>query len=128
MPLSIAIVLYFTQPISAAVVNFVLGGEKLGRIEVLSIFSAMIGVIILTTPSTIFPWIDHEKQSSVKDQKDYPYYYAGVFFTLMGSLSSGFAYFTMRKIGTKLSSTITTFYFGLSSSVFSFIVFSIAPG
>jgi hypothetical protein len=34
----------------------------------------------------------------------------------------------MRKIGTRLNSTITTFYFGVFSSVFSFIVFAIAPG
>lgn len=61
MPLSIAIVLYFTQPISAAVVNFILGGEKLGRHEILSIFSAMLGVVILTTPSTLIPGIKHEE-------------------------------------------------------------------
>ena len=128
MPLSIATVLFFTQPISAAVVSFILAGEKLGILEIVSIFSAMLGVIILTTPSTIIPWIDREKQSSVRDQKEYPYYYAGVFFSLLGSLSSGFAYFVLRKIGTRLSTTITTFYFGLFSSISSFIFFSIAPG
>jgi drug/metabolite transporter (DMT)-like permease len=128
MPLSIAIVLYFTQPISAAVVNFLLAKESLSKIEIMSIISAMIGVIILTSPSTLIPNLNHEEQSSVKDKKEYPYYYAGVFFTLMGSLFSGFAYFTMRKIGTRLRSTTTTFYFGIFSSIFSFIVFAIAPG
>jgi drug/metabolite transporter (DMT)-like permease len=48
--------------------------------------------------------------------------------TLLGSLSSGFAYLTMRKLGTHLDSTVTTFYFGLFSAIASFMVFSFAPG
>ena len=58
MPLSIAMVLYFTQPISAAVVNFILNGEKLAPLEIISIFSAMLGVIILTIPQMIIPGLD----------------------------------------------------------------------
>jgi drug/metabolite transporter (DMT)-like permease len=55
MPLSIALVLYFTQPISAAVVNFFLNKERLSPLEIISIFSAMIGVVILTCPWLLIP-------------------------------------------------------------------------
>ena len=34
---------------------------------------------------------------------------------LGGSFASGFAYFTMRKLGTQISPVVTTFYFGLFS-------------
>lgn len=50
LPLSISMVLYFTQPISAAVLNYILNKEKLNSLEILSIFSAMLGVIVLTVP------------------------------------------------------------------------------
>lgn len=50
LPLSIAVVLYFTQPISASVVNFIFNKETLSKLEIMSIFSAMLGVIILTSP------------------------------------------------------------------------------
>jgi drug/metabolite transporter (DMT)-like permease len=55
MPLSIAMVIFFTQPISAALVNYSLGRERLSILDIVSIFSAMIGVIILTTPSLLIP-------------------------------------------------------------------------
>lgn len=45
----------------------------------------------------------------------------------MGSVFSGFAYFTMRKINTQVNSTVTTFYFGLFSCIMSFSFFAIAP-
>jgi drug/metabolite transporter (DMT)-like permease len=61
MPLSIAMVLYFTQPISAALVNFFLSRESLSKIEILSIISAMFGVIVLTSPSTLIPNLDHSQ-------------------------------------------------------------------
>lgn len=45
----------------------------------------------------------------------------------MGSLASGFAYLTMRKLGENVNSAITTFYFGIFSGITSFITFAIAP-
>ncbi len=51
-------VLYFTQPISAAIINFIFGGEKLAPLEIASIFSAMFGVVILTYPSILIPGIE----------------------------------------------------------------------
>ncbi len=46
----------------------------------------------------------------------------------MGSLFSGFAYYSMRKIGTSVNATITTFFFGVFSAIGSFIMFAVAPG
>ena len=51
MPLSLAIVLYFTQPISAIIIAGVFNGEKLNNMQVVSVGAAMLGVIMLTNPS-----------------------------------------------------------------------------
>jgi drug/metabolite transporter (DMT)-like permease len=55
LPLSLAITIYYTQPIIVAIVCYLVLGEKLGKLEILSIFSAMFGVILLTYPELIFP-------------------------------------------------------------------------
>jgi drug/metabolite transporter (DMT)-like permease len=48
LPLSLAITIYYTQPILVALLCYCFLGEKLTRLEVLSIFSAMFGVVLLT--------------------------------------------------------------------------------
>jgi len=50
MPLSLAIVLYFTQPISAIVIARFFNGEKLNNMQVVSVGAAMVGVVMLTNP------------------------------------------------------------------------------
>ena len=95
LPLSTAIVLYFTQPLSASVVNFIFNKEKLSVLEVMSIISAMFGVIVLTSPEML--WLPHSNNN--QDNSKYTHYYIGVSCALLGSISSGFAYLTMRKIG-----------------------------
>jgi drug/metabolite transporter (DMT)-like permease len=47
--------LYFTQPVSASVLNFLFNGEKLNILQIISIFSALIGVILIAHPSAIVP-------------------------------------------------------------------------
>ena len=48
LPFSLAITLYFTQPVSASIVTFLFNREKLNLIQVISIFSALIGVILIS--------------------------------------------------------------------------------
>ena len=48
MPLSLAVVLYYTQPISASVINLIFNNEPLSVLQVISILSAMLGVVMLT--------------------------------------------------------------------------------
>ena len=55
MPLSIAIVLYYTQPISASIMNYFFNNEKLSILQIISILSAMLGVIFLSYPQLIVP-------------------------------------------------------------------------
>lgn len=55
MPLSLAVVLYYTQPISASVINCLFNGEKLGALQIISIFSSMVGVVFLTCPEVLIP-------------------------------------------------------------------------
>ena len=50
MPFGIAIVLIFTQPIFVAILTNIFNNEVLNKFEYLSIFFAMLGVIMLTNP------------------------------------------------------------------------------
>ena len=57
LPLSQTVTIYYVQPIFVALGCFVFLGERLSRLEMVSVFSAMFGVIMLTQPSLIFPWM-----------------------------------------------------------------------
>ena len=48
MPLSLAVVLYYTQPISASLLNLIFNNEPLSVLQIVSILSAMLGVVMLT--------------------------------------------------------------------------------
>ena len=50
MPLSLAVVLYYTQPISASVVNYLFNSEPLSALQIASILSSLVGVIFLSYP------------------------------------------------------------------------------
>lgn len=55
LPMSLAVTVYYTQPIIVAIICFLILGERLGKLEILSIFSAMFGVVLLTRPELILP-------------------------------------------------------------------------
>lgn len=55
LSLSMAVSLYFTSPILTAIICYLVLGEKLAKLEIVGIFSAMFGVILLTQPDMIFP-------------------------------------------------------------------------
>ena len=100
LPFSLAIVLNSTQPVAAAAINYAFGGEKLNKLEILSIIFGMLGVIIMTSQTTILFWIE---DSRVFNIVDYPNFNLGVIAALISSISSGFAYLTMRKMGVRIN-------------------------
>ncbi len=53
MPLPIATVIFFTQPIMAPFIAFAVNKETIAKIDVISIFSAMFGVVILIKPELL---------------------------------------------------------------------------
>jgi len=55
MPISLAIVLYFTNPIMASVFSYLFIGEKLGIFDIVGIGVSMIGVVIISKPELIIP-------------------------------------------------------------------------
>lgn len=48
LSLSMAVSLYYTSPILTAIICYFVLGEKLAKLEIVGIFSAMFGVILLT--------------------------------------------------------------------------------
>ena len=77
----------------------------------------MLGVIFLSYPQLIVPSLRDEENNQAFEERTekYPHYTLGVILTLGGSICSGMAYLTMRKLGTNVSSVVTTLYFGVFS-------------
>lgn len=78
----------------------------------MSILFATLGVVILTNPTLIFPWLT-ESQARSYDLNEYPEFYTGVIIALSGSIASGFAYLSMRRLGTTVHALANPYYFGL---------------
>ena len=53
MPISLAIVLYFTQPVFASVFGFIFNGEKLNKFDIFGVIFSLMGVIIVSKPEII---------------------------------------------------------------------------
>ncbi len=65
--------------------------------QYVSVGVAILGVVILTSPASIF-WSIHQSNSL----QNYPYYKFGVIIALAGSISSALAHLIMRKIKTNI--------------------------
>lgn len=89
--MSLAVSIYFTSPIITAILCYFTLDEKLNKLEVLSIFSAMLGVIILT---------GNCNDLSLSKLNTSYFTHLGVIFALVGSLSNAFVFKTCRVIGT----------------------------
>lgn len=74
----------------------------------------MLGVVIMTNPTVIFFWIDDSRGFN---KADFPHFNLGVLAALTGSISSGFAYLSMRRMGKKIDSQINPLYFGMFSII-----------
>ena len=126
LPLSLAVLLYFTQPVSASIINWIFNNESLSALQIVSLASAMLGVVILTNPTIVFPFLSDEEAHSYK-LEDYEHFNLGVFVALFGSVCSGFAYLSMRKTGNSVHPLVSPMYFGAFSVVANFIL-SVATG
>ena len=82
----------------------------------------MLGVVFLACPGLIIPSMREDDPVLSRRAELYPQFGLGVAFALCGSLCSGFAYLTMRKLGTEVSSVTTTFYFGVFSVPFYLLI------
>jgi drug/metabolite transporter (DMT)-like permease len=117
LPLSMAVSLYFTSPILTAIVCYFALGEKLARLEIIGIFSAMFGVILMTSPEFLYepeiktyPRLKHYDENTEK--YDYTF---GFMWAMIGSLTNAFVFLVCRKIGKEVHQSIHPFYFALAS-------------
>lgn len=81
----------------------------MSRFQWVAIFLAMFGVIIMTDPSLVFPWLELEKTF---EDSNFPNFGLGVFFALTHSFASGAAYLYMRRLKSDVTPTVSLFYFG----------------
>ncbi len=83
-----------------AILCFLLLGERLGKLEVISVFSALFGVILLFQPSLIFPSLKDENQieDEIKKESSARFYF-GMMLSFTGALANSGVYVICRKIG-----------------------------
>eukprot|EP00347_Sterkiella_histriomuscorum_P011479 403372297 len=131
LPLSQTITIYYVQPIFVAIACFVFLGERLAKLEVVSVFSAMFGVILLTQPQLIFPFLVEDTQtnnSTVDDSleegvaKNLSDYFFGVSLALFGAMSGACVYVVCRVIGKDLHVSVHSFYFAMMTGIGGFIL------
>jgi len=84
----------------------------------------MLGVVFLSCPGLLVPSLRENDPVLMRRAELYPDFGLGVTVALCGSVASGFAYFTMRKLGTQVNPVTTTFYFGVFSVPFYLLVSS----
>jgi drug/metabolite transporter (DMT)-like permease len=73
MPVSTASCIYFTLPIWAAILAFVFLNEKINKYDVLQIFSAFLGIMIINNPFSSNEISEKEvsKKNDYQDSKIY---------------------------------------------------------
>ena len=122
MPISLAIVLYFTQPVFASLFGFLFNGEKLNKFDLAGVIFSLIGVVIVSKPGLILSHFGLETDVSEEDKEAYPYFAMGVCSAISGAMSSAGAYVFMRRIGTRVHTCLKPMYFGIFSSILCIII------
>ena len=70
IPLSLASSIFYAAPIVTSILSYFLLGEKLSKLEVISIFSSLFGVILLSNPELVFPSLKKEAEESTDEAED----------------------------------------------------------
>lgn len=102
LPLADATVIQYTNPVWAGLLAVPFLGERLRRREVLSVLVSMAGVALVMQPSFLF---GHGVGLDP----------VTVVIGLVGAMSSGVAYVTVRKLGATEHPAVIVFYFSLVS-------------
>lgn len=103
LPLADATVIQYTNPVWAGLLAVPFLGERLRRREVVSVLVSMAGVALVMRPSFLFGHgVGLEPMT--------------VLIGLLGAMSSGVAYVTVRKLGATEHPAVIVFYFSLVSA------------
>jgi len=109
LQMSLTVSLYFTSPIFTAILCYFILGEKLGKFDVISIFSAMIGVLLITFPSIFFEPKQHLSLLQTTN------FHLGVAFAILGSISNALVFLVCRVIGNEVHQSLHPFYFAVTT-------------
>ena len=119
MPVSIAVSIMMTTTFVTSIIAWLWVGEKLSMKEIIFITGGFMGVLMLVNPSWFRLDVHLTTQIEIKDEKEYPHEIFGFMSAIAFSIFSALKLITMRDIGNVIHSSVTTFYFGVFSSVIS---------
>ncbi|KAI3643991.1 hypothetical protein MP228_010155 [Amoeboaphelidium protococcarum] len=120
LPLADATTLFFTGPPMTALLAHLWLGEDYTRLDIISSFICLVGVVLVSRPSFLFG------SHLIDDTTASPYRASGVFAALFGACMSAVAYCSVRRV-TRLAPgqvhpLVHVFYFGLISTVISIVI------
>jgi len=120
IPLSLASSIFYAAPIVTSILSYFFLGEKLSKLEVISIFSSLFGVILLSNPELLFPSMKKESEGSI-EEADHKYDIYGVLLALCGTFFSGSVYVATRFYSNSVHPTVTTFTYAGFMALVSFL-------
>ena len=116
MPVSTAACIFFTLPIWSALYAFIFIKENLSWYDVMLMFSAFAGVVLINNP---FEEVIHDEHAERKEN-----IFIGSMFALSGALGGAFAVLAMR-IMRNMHYSISPFWFASGCTFWSPIIHSL---
>jgi drug/metabolite transporter (DMT)-like permease len=100
MPVSISVAVTMMAVFVTTFLGWLIADEAMSKIEISSMIGGFMCVVILTNPDLLFE--NHNKELNMRDkedEKEYPYFWVGVFFALLFTVFSAMNFITIRGLG-----------------------------
>ena len=115
-----AVTILRSQPIFVTINCFIFLREKLSKIEIFSIVSAMFGVILITCPEILFGQSFHVEDPNDEKKQSKGSFYFGAFLAVTGAFVGSFVYVACRKLGKDVHPAMHPFYNGMITGFLGF--------
>jgi drug/metabolite transporter (DMT)-like permease len=128
LPLAEATVFRFLVPVVTAWACSLFLGQPFTRAEFLAGMIALIGVVFIVHPATIFGKVDGSINASEADDVTSIQRFIAIVVSLLGVIGASGAYTTIRVIGNRAHALISVNYFAILGTVGSTVALLVIPG
>ena len=124
MPVSVSVSIMMTTTFFTVILAFLIQKEAISWREQITILCGFCGVVLVSNPDWFNPQIKGSilVRRELADEKEYPHYYLGCLFAILFAIFSGMNMVTIRDMGGNMYVSLKTYYFGVFSTIVSFII------